>query len=229
MQFTIGPLKVNGKVAPNGWLAVFGFSYGKRLTRNQRRIVVFDISTSPIDVIDVRWQSDHHYHMDQLIPAFSDVTGVKRLQGTGLVCKRTNHLLLICQASRNASSLVLLETRPIFSTILNDMASAIASMGAYLAHGASGVVERQENVVIKRPYPDNHSSLQELEIEARIYQHLGFHPRVVPFLSWDHEQSILRTEYMKNGNLKSFVNSDRCSTEEKIRWIKQAADAIQVT
>lgn len=108
------------------------------------------------------------------------------------------------------------------------MAFAIASIGTYLAHGASGIVERQDNVVTKRPYPNSRSSIQELQVEARIYQHLGPHPRIVPFLSWDHEQFILKTEYMENGNLKSLLSSDKCSTEEKIRWVKQAADAIQV-
>lgn len=33
---------------------------------------------------------------------------------------------------------------------------------------------------------------------------------------------------MKNGNLKSFIISDQCSAELKIRWAKQAGDAIQV-
>jgi serine/threonine protein kinase len=108
------------------------------------------------------------------------------------------------------------------------MAEAMFSIGEYLAHGASGVVEQREGVVTKRPYSNNASSLEELEIEARIYQHLGPHPRVVRFLSWDHEQSILRTGYMKNGNLKSFINSNQSSTQEKFRWIKQAGDTIQV-
>jgi serine/threonine protein kinase len=80
-----------------------------------------------------------------------------------------------------------------------------------------------KGVVTKRPYPNNASSLEELEIEARIYQHLGPQPRVVQFFSWDHEQSILR-----NGNLKSFINSNQYSTEEKFRWIKQAGDTVQV-
>jgi serine/threonine protein kinase len=33
---------------------------------------------------------------------------------------------------------------------------------------------------------------------------------------------------MKNGNLKSFINSNQPSTEEKFRWIKQAGDTVQV-
>lgn len=108
------------------------------------------------------------------------------------------------------------------------MAQAIPSIGTYLAHGASGIIERHDEIVTKRPYPNNKSSLDELEIEARIYQHLGPHPRVVRFMSWDHEQSILKIEHMKNGNLKSIIASDQCSTGQKIRWIKQAGDAIQV-
>jgi serine/threonine protein kinase len=113
-------------------------------------------------------------------------------------------------------------------TFYVDINEAMFSMGEYVAHGASGVVEQREGVVTKRPYPNNASSLEELEIEARIYQHLGSHPRVVEFFSWDHEQSILRTKYMKNGNLKSFITSNQPSTEEKFRWIKQAGDTVQV-
>jgi hypothetical protein len=33
---------------------------------------------------------------------------------------------------------------------------------------------------------------------------------------------------MQNGNLKSYINSNQCSTEEKYRWVKQTADAIEV-
>jgi hypothetical protein len=51
----------------------------------------------------------------------------------------------------------------------DDMAQTIHAIGTYVAHGASGIVERQEEVVTKRPWPNNDSSLQELEIEARIY------------------------------------------------------------
>jgi len=79
--------------------------------------------------------------------------------------------------------------------------TSIDGIGEYLAHGATGIVERQEEVVFKRPYPNNNDSLQELEIEARIYQHLGPHPSIVPFLSWKNEPPMLRIEYMKNGNL----------------------------
>lgn len=44
----------------------------------------------------------------------------------------------------------------------------------------------------------------------------------------DYDQSILRTIYMQKGNLKSYINSNQCSTEEKCRWVKQTADTIQV-
>jgi serine/threonine protein kinase len=112
-------------------------------------------------------------------------------------------------------------------TFYVDINEAMFSMGEYVAHGASGVVEQRERVVTKRPYSNN-ASLEELEIEARIYRHLGPHPREVKISSWDHEEFIPRTEYMKNGNLKSFINSNQSSTEKKSRWIKQAGDTVQV-
>ena len=99
----------------------------------------------------------------------------------------------------------------------------------YLAHGVSGIVEVEGDVVFKRPWPNNPDSLTELKIEVRIYQHLGPHPRVVPFLSWDLEKSILRTRYMQNGNLRQFLSTGQHSTEGKVRWVKQAADAIKVS
>lgn len=108
------------------------------------------------------------------------------------------------------------------------MAQTIASIGPYLAHGASGIVERNGEAVSKRPYPNNDSSLQELQIEACIYQHLGSHPRVVQFLSWDATESVLKIQYLENGDLKSYLNSHQCSIGEKIRWIEQATDAIKV-
>ncbi|KAI5238642.1 hypothetical protein E4T43_07273 [Aureobasidium subglaciale] len=107
------------------------------------------------------------------------------------------------------------------------MAQTLASIGIYVAHGVSGIIERDGETVLKRPYPNNDSSRQEVEIEARIYQHLDLHPCIVRMLSWDHEQNILRLEYMRNGNLKSYLDSNYCSVENKIRWVKQAADAIQ--
>jgi len=82
------------------------------------------------------------------------------------------------------------------STSHNNMdqvkSQSIDAIGTYIAHGASGIVEQQGEVVFKRPYPNNNDSLQELEIEARIYQYLGPHPRIVPFLSWNSEQPMLR-------------------------------------
>jgi hypothetical protein len=107
------------------------------------------------------------------------------------------------------------------------MVEAMFSMGDYLLHGASGLVERQEEVVIKRPYPNHASSLPGLKIEARIFNHLGSHPRVVRFLSWVYEHSISRNEYPRNGNLRIFISSDQPSSQEKLRWIKQAGEAIQ--
>jgi serine/threonine protein kinase len=138
-----------------------------------------------------------------------------------------DRLLWTCQASR--LPLVPWYSSDYVSTFRNGMAQAIHAIGTYIAHGASGIVERQGEVVTKQPWPNNNSSLQELEIEARIYQHLGSHPRIVPFLSWDPEQSILRTKYMENGNLRSYISSHQGSTEGRTRWIKQAADTIEVS
>ncbi|KAI5236611.1 hypothetical protein E4T42_09399 [Aureobasidium subglaciale] len=99
------------------------------------------------------------------------------------------------------------------------MAQTLASIGIYVAHGASGIIERDGETVLKRPFPNNDSSRQE---------HLGLHHCIVRMLSWDYEQDILKLEYMRNGNLKSYLDSNYCSVENKIRWVKQAADAFQL-
>jgi hypothetical protein len=83
---------------------------------------------------------------------------------------------------------------------------------------------------VKGSLPSGHCqvSTHHSEIEARIFQHLGSHARVVRFISWDSDPPILRTEYMINGNLKKFISSNQPSTQEKFRWIKQAGEAIKV-
>ncbi|KAI5263154.1 hypothetical protein E4T47_09117 [Aureobasidium subglaciale] len=107
------------------------------------------------------------------------------------------------------------------------MTQTLVAISTYVAHEASGIIERDGETVLKRPYPNNDSSRQEVEIEARIDQHLGLHPCILRMLSWDLEQDILELEYMRNGNLKSYLDSNYCSVENKILWVKQAVDAIQ--
>jgi hypothetical protein len=77
-------------------------------------------------------------------------------------------------------------------------------------------------------FQKNTPSLEELRIEACIFQHLGSHRRAVQFFSRDSEQFILRTEHMKNGNLEVFISSKESSTQEECYWIEQARGAIQV-
>lgn len=105
-----------------------------------------------------------------------------------------------------------------------------AAIGTLLGGGSTGVVElTKDGVAIKRPYPSSmEDAIPNMEIEARIYQHLGPHARVVRFLLWDAEQSMLHLEYMKNGTLKEFLSSGECSVSHRLRWVKQAGDAIQV-
>jgi hypothetical protein len=89
-------------------------------------------------------------------------------------------------------------------------------------------MKHNEGVVIRWPGSKNASSRGELGIEARIFQRLGSHSRIVRFLSWDSEQSALRTEFIRHGNLKMFISSKESSTQAECYWIEQAGGAIQV-
>ncbi|KAI4855522.1 hypothetical protein E4T45_03030 [Aureobasidium sp. EXF-8846] len=84
----------------------------------------------------------------------------------------------------------------------------------------SEIVERQEEVVTERPYLYNASPLEELRIEARIFEHLGPHPGVIRFLSWDHKQSILRTDSTwllhTNGGIHCDIKTDNFLLDEDL-------------
>jgi hypothetical protein len=94
------------------------------------------------------------------------------------------------------------------------MNEAVIFKSEHLSLGASGIVEQYEGVVT-RVISKEHFISWRLEIEARIFQHLGSHSRVVRILSWDSERPVLRTEYMRYGNLKMFISSKEPSTQEK--------------
>lgn len=104
--------------------------------------------------------------------------------------------------------------------------------GKLIAGGASGIVERlPSGDVIKSPWNDDtgHICRQELELEKRIYERLGPHPRLVRMVSWDPQQYTLTLEYMPNGSLRDYLaqNTD-VPTIQRLRWAQEAAEALQV-
>lgn len=82
----------------------------------------------------------------------------------------------------------------------------IASKGELLGGGVTGIVELMEDGnAIKSPWPDDKDSYRDMDLEARIYQHLGAHPRLVKVIDWDAERHCLTMEYMSNGTLRKYI------------------------
>lgn len=109
------------------------------------------------------------------------------------------------------------------------------SKGQFIAAGTTSLVERlPSGDVIKIPWPRDSREddcRREIAIEARIYQRLGEHPRLVSFKYWDAQTFTLTLEFMPNGTLKQYyakTHSEDISGAQKLRWVVQAADALHV-
>lgn len=72
-------------------------------------------------------------------------------------------------------------------------------------------------------------SRKDLDTEARIYQHLGEHPRLVRKVGYSPKECLL-LEYMPNGSLGEYlrVRNQTVSTEQQLRWACEAAEGLQV-
>lgn len=77
--------------------------------------------------------------------------------------------------------------------------------------------------VLKYPrIPGNNASI---EVEARLLTELGSHPRIVN--SYGLKEHGLLLQYAPNGNLCEYITSNRSiSLNQKLRWCKQAAEAV---
>lgn len=115
-----------------------------------------------------------------------------------------------------------------------DNINVIEGKGEFLAGGATGLVERLESGdIVKSPWTSPSSVLeckQEITIEARIYERLGSHPRLVQLKHWDPVGCTLTLEYMPNGNLKDYIekHGQSISIHQKRIWASQAAESIQL-
>ncbi|CAF3454599.1 serine threonine protein kinase [Fusarium langsethiae] len=104
--------------------------------------------------------------------------------------------------------------------------------GEFIAGGTTSIVERlPSGDVIKTPWRGGvreNDCQKEILVEAKIYQKLGDHPRLVKMKHWDANAFTLTLEYMPNGTLKEYTKSHakEISLAQKRRWILQAADAL---
>ena len=81
---------------------------------------------------------------------------------------------------------------------------------------------------IKSPWPDSEDSFSDLQLEAQIYKHLGFHPRLVEIIDWDAEHHVLTMEYMRHGTLRDYIHTHaaQITIEQRRRWAMEAAEGL---
>lgn len=87
--------------------------------------------------------------------------------------------------------------------------------------------------ITKSPWTDSQTEAacrEELAVEARIYQRLGAHPRLVAVKDWDPIKHVLTLEYMPHGNLRKYVmeHGHEISITRKLQWAIEAAESIEL-
>lgn len=120
----------------------------------------------------------------------------------------------------------------IYTKELEQTVNIIEGKGEFLGGGTTGLVERlPSGDAIKSPWtgrPTAADCRQEMAIEARIYERLGAHPRLVPLKHWDPVECTLTLEYMPHGNLRDYVENhgQDISTAQRRKWAVEAAEGV---
>ena len=104
--------------------------------------------------------------------------------------------------------------------------------GEFLDSGASGILEILPcGNIVKSPWPgqfEKHSR-RDLTIEYEIYSKVGRHPRLVKIIDWNPQDCVLTMEYMRNGNLQTFLaRNDTVAEAQRLRWAQDAAEGVQL-
>ncbi|OBR15687.1 Serine threonine protein kinase [Colletotrichum higginsianum IMI 349063] len=105
--------------------------------------------------------------------------------------------------------------------------------GKLVGWGTTGVVQlTSTGVVIKTPWKgeDLAQCRKDMLTEARVYQRLGRHPRLVGLLDWGPEHYTLTLEYMPNGSLRDYLKADPngISAVQRLIWAKETAEGVQL-
>ncbi|PTB42440.1 uncharacterized protein TrAFT101_008466 [Trichoderma asperellum] len=109
----------------------------------------------------------------------------------------------------------------------------IQAKGEFVAAGITSLVERLPNGdIIKTPWDDSARGdcVQDLITEAKIYQRLGEHPRLVKLRNWDSVQHTMTMEYMPHGTLQQYIENHYkdISRSLQLQWARQAAEGLQL-
>ncbi|EHK40564.1 uncharacterized protein TrAtP1_003876 [Trichoderma atroviride] len=109
----------------------------------------------------------------------------------------------------------------------------IQGKGEFVAAGVTSLVELLPNGdIIKTPWddPTRGDCVQDIITEAKIYQILGQHPRLVKLRSWDSMQHTITMEYMPNGTLQQYIENHYkdISRPLQLQWAQQAAEGLQL-
>lgn len=113
--------------------------------------------------------------------------------------------------------------------------------GHFVHWGGTAVVERlPSGTIIKSPAPGGSAfqeearrigMLNELQIYQKIYERYSDHPRIPRVFDWYPESCCLTMEFLENGSLETFMErnlSRGIPLLPRLRWAKQAAEALQV-
>ncbi|KAK2745863.1 hexose transporter hxt1 [Myotisia sp. PD_48] len=109
--------------------------------------------------------------------------------------------------------------------------------GNVLAWGGTAILELlPSGDVTKTPIPNPYWPAEErdhhrdMELEARVYETIGQHPRVPKILSWDPESRCLTMEHLHNGNLREYLreHNQEITLQLRLRWSRQATEGLIV-
>ncbi|QPG94750.1 hypothetical protein C2857_006898 [Epichloe festucae Fl1] len=109
--------------------------------------------------------------------------------------------------------------------------------GDFVGSGATSIVNRlTDDSIVKYPKPNSYCPheedrcRQEIITEAAAYQRIGNSDRTPAFISWDAESHSLVLEYLKNGDLQSYMrrHGTLVTAKRRFQWTLQAAEALVV-
>ncbi|KAM5350643.1 hypothetical protein ACJ41O_007148 [Fusarium nematophilum] len=105
--------------------------------------------------------------------------------------------------------------------------------GEFIALGSTSFVERLPNGdIVKTAWPGRDRAVErrrELTMEARIYDQLGAHSRLLRKKAWDSDECTLTLEFMPNGTLKAYLEAHQdIPPAQRLRWIKEAAEGLEL-
>jgi serine/threonine protein kinase len=103
--------------------------------------------------------------------------------------------------------------------------------GELVGGGVTGLVERlKSGDVVKSPWLAAPDCRRDMAVEAKIYERLGAHPRLVEMKHWDPASHVLTLEYMPHGNLKEYVqkHGHEISLAQRQQWVREAAEGVEL-